>query len=122
VHSSTGPPQVMVGAIAHTGSTPSIGVPVAIGNGVADPAALSWYDADDLAVLSRAGSVSAEIKQVPVNGGLPATIGTEQRAISLATAGSQIVAGLPGGRLVTFTPSTDNWKPLPPGQNPVYPG
>jgi hypothetical protein len=121
VQSSTGP-QVMVGAIARTGAMPSIGVPVAVGAGVADPTALSWYDADDLAVLSRAGSVGAEIKQVPVNGGLPATIGTEPRAISLATAGSQIVAGLPGGRLVTFTPSTDNWKLLPPGQNPVYPG
>jgi hypothetical protein len=121
VQTSTGP-QVMVGAISRTGEMPSIGVPVAIGAGVADPTALSWYDADDLAVLSRAGAVGAQIKQVPVNGGLPARIGSEQRAISLATAGSQIVAGLAGGRLVTSTPSTDNWKLLPPGQNPVYPG
>jgi hypothetical protein len=121
VKTSTGP-QVMVGAIARTGQMPSIGVPVVIGAGVADPTALSWYDADDLAVLSRAGAVGAKIKQVPVNGGLSATIATEPRAISLATAGSQIVAGLPGGGLVTFTPSTDNWKPLSPGQNPVYPG
>jgi hypothetical protein len=122
VHSRRAGPQVMVGAIARTGNTPSIGTPVVIGNGLANPAALSWYDADDLAVLSQAGTASAEIKQVPVNGGLSATIGTEPRAISLATAGSQIVAGLPGGQLVAFTPSTANWKPLPPGQNPVFPG
>jgi hypothetical protein len=114
--------QVMVGAIARTNGIPSVGVPVAIGAGVVAPSALSWYDADDLAVLSQAGSAAATIRQVPVNGGLPETIGSERRAISLATAGSQIVAGLPGGRLVTFIPSTDNWKPLPPGQNPVFPG
>jgi spore germination protein GerM len=114
--------QVMVGAIARTNGKPSIGVPVAIGAGVTDPTALSWYDADDLAVLSQAGTVGATIKQVPVNGGQSANIGSEQRAISLATAGSQIVAGLPGTRLVTSTPSTDDWKLLPPGQNPVYPG
>lgn len=114
--------QVMVGAIARTNGRPSIGIPAIIGAGIADPSALSWYDADDLALLSQAGTVSAVIRQVPVNGGQSVKIGSEQRAISLATAGSQIVAGLPGTRLVTSTPSTEDWKPLPPGQNPVYPG
>ncbi|MEP7024492.1 MAG: LpqB family beta-propeller domain-containing protein [Actinomycetota bacterium] len=121
VHDSKGS-QVMIAAISYHLTSASMGPSVRIGASVVDPAALSWYDADDLAVLSQPGAVGAEIEQVPVNGGPVALIGAEPRAISLATAGPQIVAGLPGGRLVIFTASTASWRPLPPGQNPVYPG
>jgi hypothetical protein len=59
---------------------------------------------------------------VPVNGGQPTLIAPEQRIVSFATAGTQIVAGLRSGRMVTFTGSPAGWGPLLPGRYPAYPG
>ena len=49
-------------------------------------------------------------------------IGAEPHTISLATAGSQIVAGLRGGLLVTLSGPDGSWEPLGRGQDPAYPG
>ena len=93
-----------------------------IGAGIPDPAALSWYGADDLMVLARPGSAEAGLDLVPVNGGQPVPIGAEPHTISLTTAGSQIVAGLRGGQMVTLSGVTGSWGPLLHGYDPAYPG
>jgi len=115
-------PQVMVGAIAHSGAAASIGTPVQVGAKVADPAAVSWYDADNLAVLASVGTSAARIDEVPVNGGRPTEIVPERRLVSLSVGGGQIAVGLAGGHMSTYAVSTDSWRALPDGQEPTYPG
>ena len=113
---------VMVGAITRSGSAASIGSPVQVGSKVARPGGVSWYDADNLAVLVGAGTAAAQVHKVPVNGSQPTLIAPDANAISLTVGGGQIVAGNSSGRMATFVVSTDSWRPLPPGQAPAYPG
>jgi hypothetical protein len=121
VRSATGS-QVLVGAVVRGANRASIGQLVPIGAGISDPAALGWYDADDLIVLARAGTRGAQFERVPVNGSQPTLIAAEPDASALATTESQIVAGLPGGRMVAFASATGSWAPLGPGEDPVFPG
>jgi hypothetical protein len=113
---------VMIGAITRSGSAASISSPVQVGAKVAHPTAVSWYDADNLAVLVGAGTAAAQIHKVPVNGGQPTELAPDANAISLTVGGGQIVVGNSGGRMATFVVSTDSWRPLPDGQAPAYPG
>jgi Lipoprotein LpqB beta-propeller domain/Sporulation and spore germination len=115
-------PQVMVGAIAHSGDAASISTPVQVGAKVTDPAAVSWYDADNLAVLAAVGTSSAQIDEVPVNGGQPTEIVQASNAVSLSVGGGQIAVGMTNGQMATYAVSTDSWRPLPAGQAPAYPG
>jgi len=115
-------PQVMVGAIAHSGAAASIGTPVQVGAKVSDPAAVSWYDADNLAVLASVGTSAARIDEVPVNGGRPTDIVPDRNLVSLSVGGGQIAVGLTEGKMATYAVSTDSWRPLPDGQAPTYPG
>lgn len=116
------PPQLQIGAVTRGKNTASIGQLVPIGQGIRDPTALSWYDADDLMVLSSPGGDGAALKRVPVNGGRPIPVPPERRIISLATAGSHIVAGLRGGQIVTYGGLAGGWGPLVAGEDPAYPG
>jgi len=116
------PPQVQIGAVTRGKNTASIGQLVPIGQGIRDPTALSWYDADDLMVLSSPGGAGAALERVPVNGGQPIPVPPERRIVSLATAGSHIVAGLRGGQIVTFGGLAGGWGPLVAGEDPAYPG
>jgi hypothetical protein len=113
---------VMVGAITRSGSAASIGTPVQVGSKVARPGAVSWYDADNLAVLVGAGTAGAQIHKVPVNGGQPTELAPDANAISLTVGGGQVVVGNSRGRMATYVVSTDSWRPLPDGQAPAYPG
>jgi hypothetical protein len=115
--------QVMVAAIAHDGADISITPPVQVGGeGVSSPAALSWYDADNLVVLSQAGTASAQIFKVPVNGAEAISLTPEADAVSLSAGGAQIAAGLTGGRMAVYSVTGQSWRPLPSGQDPVFPG
>jgi hypothetical protein len=114
---------VMVGAITRSRSAASIGSPVQVGTKVAHPGGVSWYDADNLAVLVGAGTAAAQVHKVPVNGSQPTELAPDAHsAISLAVGGGQIVVGNSSGHMATFVVSTDSWRPLPPGQAPAYPG
>jgi Lipoprotein LpqB beta-propeller domain/Sporulation and spore germination len=93
-----------------------------IGSGISDPAQLSWYNPDNLIVLGRPGSAHPRLEEVPVSGGEPTPIFAEPHTLSIATAGSQIVAGLRGGRLVALSGPDGSWEPLGLGQAPAYPG
>ena len=115
-------PQVMVGAIAHAGAAASIGSTVQVGAKVSHPAAVSWYDADNLAVLASAGTSSAQIDKVPVNGGPSTGIVADPDAVSLSVGGGQIVVGTSKGEMATYAVSTDSFRPLPQGRAPAYPG
>ncbi len=116
--------QVQIGAVMRGSNTASIGQLVPIGTGIHDPAALSWYDADDLIVLTHPGAKAARLERVPVDGGQPTPIEPEPHIVSLATAGpsAQLVAGLSDGRMVTFAGAEAGWGSLGPGQDPAYPG
>jgi len=57
-----------------------------------------------------------------VNGGQVAAIAPEPDIISVATAGTQIVAGLRNGQMVTFTGTAGGWGPPIAGHDPAYPG
>ena len=113
---------VMVGAITRSGSAASIGSPVQVGAKVAHPGGVSWYDADNLAVLVGAGTAAAQIHKVPVNGGQPTELAPDANAISLTVGGGQIVVGNSSGRMATFVVSTDSWRPLPLWPGPGLPG
>jgi spore germination protein GerM len=114
---------VMVGAITRSRSAASIGSTVQVGTKVAHPGGVSWYDADNLAVLVGAGTAAAQVHKVPVNGSQPTELAPDAHsAISLAVGGGQIVVGNSSGHMATFVVSTDSWRPLPPGQAPAYPG
>jgi hypothetical protein len=128
---------VELAAITHGGQSSqgqrgSISEAVAIGNSVQigpdliQPDMLTWYDADNLIVLS--GSEVKTLSEVPVDGqqsssSQPAPAG----AISITADGSTnaLVAGLSGsgGRLALSTGLEGPWQSLGvSGLNPSYPG
>jgi hypothetical protein len=114
--------QLQIGAITRGSNTASIGQLVPLGPGITDPAALSWYDPDNLIVLIHQGRADTRLERVPVNGGQPTAIAQEPDIVSLAAAGTQIVAGLRNGQMVTFTGTAGGWGPPIAGHDPAYPG
>lgn len=114
--------QLEIGAVKRGAHTASIGLLTPIGAGIRNPAELSWYNPDNLIVLARPGSKSPVLKEVPLSGGTPTPIGAEPYTRTIATAGSQIVAGLRGNRLVTLSGPDGSWQLLGRGQDPAYPG
>jgi hypothetical protein len=114
--------QLDIAAVRLGANTASIGQLTPIGAGISDPAELSWYNPDNLIVLFRPASASPVLAEVPLSGGTPTPIGAEPHTRTIATAGSQIVAGLRGNRLVTLSGPDGSWQLLGPGQDPAYPG
>lgn len=118
-------PQLLVAAIGHApGGGLTLGPTVPIGTDVSDPTQLTWYDADDLIVLS--GSPTApQLQEVPVNGGSSVQLLTEPGTQSVTAAGpaNPVAAGLAGGRLALTTSLNGTWttqKRL--ARSPAYPG
>jgi hypothetical protein len=100
----------------------TIGQVVQLGANVANPMALTWYDADYLIVLN-AGS---RLWQVPVDGqqatgprlAPPGTI-----SITADGAANALVAELSGRNLEVSASLDGPWQPLAlHGQSPAYPG
>ena len=119
--------QVEFAAITYDGQSASVGKPLTIGSGLADPQELSWYGSDDLMVLAGSSS-SAHLDEVPLNGGQPTPVpvgggvpvsvaatspqdGTADIAVGLSDGTIMISANLNG-----FEPTHAN------GRAPVYPG
>jgi hypothetical protein len=119
--------QVQLGAITHSGTSASVAQPtVIIGAGLPEPDAVTWYGADDVIIL--AGSTStAQLDEVPLNGGQPTMIttpGAPESVTATSPEGSapDIAIGLPGDRIMV---STDLGAFQPTrvfGQAPAYPG
>jgi hypothetical protein len=119
--------QVQVGAITYTSASPAIlQPPVTVGAGIAGPDALSWYGSDDIIVLAG-GSSSAQLDEVPLDGGQPTTIATPGTPISLSAtspegSASDIAIGLAGGNLMLSTDLGAFQPTRAAGQAPAYPG
>jgi Lipoprotein LpqB beta-propeller domain/Sporulation and spore germination len=101
----------------------SIGPTVQLAPNVANPVALTWYDADNLLVLDGTGSQTS-LWEVPVDG-QPATKlpGVLPGAISITvnTAQNVLVAGLTDNRMEVSAAPAGPWQLLGGGgQNPAF--
>jgi hypothetical protein len=127
VHSKAGN-RLLLAAVRFSGtngSVVSLGQPVAVGTGQADPLAASWSDAYHLVVLA-----AGAIFEVPLTGGsgqqpggMPQSLGTAPSgALALTTDGSELVVGTSDGQIYASSTATPGWFPVATGANPVYPG
>jgi Lipoprotein LpqB beta-propeller domain/Sporulation and spore germination len=132
VQTATGP-QVQLAAIdsrpPHAGepsspfSSTSIGPAVQLGPNIANPIALTWYDADDLLVLDGTGSGTA-LWEVPVDG-QPATKSPSvlPSAVSITANSAQnaLVVGLSNDQMEVSASLEGPWQMLGSGgQNPAF--
>lgn len=89
---------------------------------LAQPEDLTWYDADNLIVLTG----SSKLSEVPVDGQEPSTPQPAPPGMESITASSEtnaLVAGLPRQQLAVSTSIEGPWQFLAVhGQNPAYPG
>ena len=96
----------------------------AIGPGLAQPASVAWYDADDLLVVNDAPTGNT-LMEVPVDGQQPVPEYTPQGLTSITADGhaNVLVAGLSGSNLAVSTSLEGPWYQLgDQGQSPAYPG
>jgi hypothetical protein len=122
--SGGGPAQLRLGAITRTGNQPVVGKTVPIGSGVPAPMDMTWYNADNLIVLSRSQSGS-QLWEIPVNGGAAVPINTYPGTLSISAAGpaNPLLAGLPNGQLAMAANVNGSWTTVTAvGQDPTYPG
>ncbi len=120
-------PQVEFAAITYDGQSVSVGKPLTIGSSLADPQELSWYGSDDLMVLAGSSS-SAQLDEVPLNGGQPTPIPVSGGVPVSVTATSpqdgtpDIAVGLSNGTIV-ISANQNGFEPTRAlGRAPVYPG
>jgi len=105
--------------------SPTLGAPVQVGPNLGHPDALTWYDADNLIVLTGSTS-SEELAEVPVDGQDPSNAQqAPPGAISVTADGDQnaLVVGLDNNHLAVSTGLEGPWQTLSvQGENPAYPG
>ena len=119
-----GSAQLLLAAITHAdnGATASIGPTVAIGAGVPDPEALTWYDADHLVVLERTAA-GAQLAVIPLNGGQPTPIPTLTGTVSVTADGAGLAVGLSDGQLDVSPGLNGLWTQVAgTGTSLAYPG
>jgi hypothetical protein len=126
VHDGSGS-SVEVGAITRSGQVASVqGLPVTIGAGISQPDAVSWYGTDNVVVLAGA-SASAQLYEVPLNGGTPTIIAAPGVPVSVTATSpegspAQIAIGLPGGKIMVSTGLGAFQPTRAAGEAPAYPG
>jgi hypothetical protein len=114
--------QLQLVAILHSGSPlPELGVPVAIGSGISDPKALSWYDANDVIVLDGSSS-GGQLYEVPLNGGAPSGIASEGSIVSVTATSPNIAVGQSDGQVMVSANLGAFESTHATGKAPVYPG
>lgn len=109
--------QVALTAIGGTGAATAFSTAVTIGAGLTDPAALSWYDADHVIVLSQ-----SQLYEVPVNGNASLPVGPATGAAQLTAAGPGQVATAGNGQILTSSGPNHSQQPAVKGTSPAYPG
>jgi len=123
----SGSTQVQLGAITHSGQSPSVAQPaVLLGAGLSDPDAVTWYGADDVIVLARSTS-TAQLDEVPLNGGQPTVITTPDPPESVTATSPQgsapvIAIGVLGDKMLVSTGLGAFQPTRVAGQEPAYPG
>ncbi len=118
--------QLQLVAIAHSGASASLGDAVTIGPGITDPQALTWYDANNIIVLTGSPPGS-QLEEVPLNGGQPTPIVSEGNIVSVTAtspggSGPEIAIGLSGGQIMVSANLGAFENTRATGQAPVYPG
>jgi hypothetical protein len=119
-----GTSQILLAAITHAdnGATASIGQTVAIGAGVPDPEALTWYDADHVVVLERTAAGS-QLMAIPLDGSQPTPIPTLTGTVSVTANGTDLAVGLSDGQLDVSPGLNGLWMRVAgTGTGPAYPG
>jgi hypothetical protein len=107
------------------GGAPTINVPqVPLGPGITNATALTWYDADDLIVLTPSGG-SNELQEVPVDGRAStqtlAPPGGTVTSIAAGNIGNVVVAGLSDGHLEVSAGFEGPWESIGSGGSaPAY--
>jgi hypothetical protein len=126
VHGPSGT-QLRIGAISRIpGGGAALGSTVPVGADVSSPTQLTWYDADDLIVLSQS-STGPQLQEVPVNGGSSTPLISEPATQSISAAGpvssNPMVAGLADGQLALTFSMNGTWVTgQVAGLSPTYPG
>jgi Lipoprotein LpqB beta-propeller domain/Sporulation and spore germination len=119
-----GSSQILLAAITHAdnGATPSIGQTVAIGAGISDPEALTWYDADHVVVLEQTAA-RPQLMAIPLDGSQPTPIPTLTGTVSVTANGTGLAVGLSDGRLDVSPGLNGLWRQVAgAGAGPAYPG
>jgi hypothetical protein len=96
-----------------------------LGPDLTGPAALAWYDADNLVVLNDTRDTGKVLWEVPVDGQPGQALVTPPDITSITADGAAnvLVAGLSGNNLEVSTSVDGPWYRLgDPGQYPAYPG
>jgi hypothetical protein len=104
--------------------TPQVPPP---GPGITDATALTWYNADNLIVLTTSGG-SDELQEVPVDGRASTNLAPPQTlpdetitSIAAGNGSNVIVAGLSDGKLEVSAGFEGPWEPVPgSGHAPAY--
>jgi spore germination protein GerM len=101
----------------------TLGPTVAAGDDVSNPQRLTWYDADNLIVLSPSPT-GLQLYQVPVNGSSSTTLNTIPGTQSVSAAGpaNPLAAGLAGQVALTHSLNGTWMTQQGPGLSPTYPG
>ena len=98
---------------------------VQLGPNIANPMAMTWYNADNLLVLAAVGKGNT-LWEVPVDGqSATGPLVTPPGAVAITADGAAnvLVAGLSGHQLAVSTSLKGPWLNLKDeGQNPAYPG
>jgi len=119
--------RVQLGAITHTGQSASVAQPtVLLDAGLPEPHAVTWYGAGDIVVLAG-GTYTAQLVEVPLNGGQPTAIttpGVPESVTATSPEGSApvIAIGLPGDKILLSTDLRAFQPARVAGQAPAYPG
>lgn len=115
VHTQSGN-HLMLAAVSNDGM--SFGPAVAVGTGLANPVALSWFDAYHLAVLTH-----GEVYEVPLTGSEGTQLGSVPPNAQTITSDSKLlVIGTSDGQLWTSAPGQLSWRAGSKGINPVFAG
>ena len=117
--------KLLLAAVRFDHNSVSLGQPVSIGTGGADPQAVSWLDAYHVAVLAGGAVFS-----VPLTGGAGLQSGGSPQPLrtappgaqTLTTDGSEVVVGTADGHIFASSLTSPGWFPVTTGLNPVYPG
>jgi Lipoprotein LpqB beta-propeller domain/Sporulation and spore germination len=120
-----GGPRLLLAAIQHVGRQVALGATVLIGNDISHPVQLTWYDADNLVVLSQSSSAGSQLSEVPVNGGSSTSLVIAPGTQSISAAGplNPPVAGLSGGQLASTSSLNGTWVTRKAAVfSPTYPG
>jgi len=111
-------------AINRSGGSPNLLQSVPIGTNVPDPTQLTWYDANNLIVLSGPPT-RPQLYEVPVNGSSSDALATHPGTQSITAAGPLVpmAAGLADGRLALESNLNGTWTPhAGAAGSPAYPG